>query len=181
MLLSWAQRGCRSHPCSAKTSSTLPGLTFRLPPPDRGIMISWLLLAFRALTRMARSCATQPWRLRTPSSVTNFLCLSGSGPGRCFDRHCLVASFRGTRGKRVECRIGYRGALWFSSESKSPRRRSPPLPGRSRLTSLHGPWGGALRCLPIDSTSPFFSSCFLPQRSSGGPNARVRDPVPSPH
>jgi hypothetical protein len=44
--------------CSAKTSSAQLGLMFRPPPTDPGVMISWLLLAFRALTGMARSRAS---------------------------------------------------------------------------------------------------------------------------
>jgi hypothetical protein len=45
----------RLLPCSAKTLSAYPGLTFRPPEPDPGVMISWLLLAFRALCGIARS------------------------------------------------------------------------------------------------------------------------------
>ena len=48
-------RGRSIPACSAKTSSAWPGLTFQPPPPEREIMISWLLLVLRASTGMARS------------------------------------------------------------------------------------------------------------------------------
>ncbi|MFH1763094.1 MAG: hypothetical protein ABIF09_02780 [Gemmatimonadota bacterium] len=47
-----------SSQCSAKISPAERGLTFRPPPPDRGIMISWLFLVLQTLPGMARSRAS---------------------------------------------------------------------------------------------------------------------------
>jgi hypothetical protein len=54
-------------PCSAKTSSALRLLTSWPPPPDRGILISWLPLVFRVFA--AWLVPALPRQLKMPSSV----------------------------------------------------------------------------------------------------------------